>query len=184
MHSAGFVHADVKPSNIVWSELKHRWLIIDFSDSHRVDAWGKFSCTAEWAPPEVILAYAAGHELIQYTIDFDLYSVAAVLWAQITGDRPFTPLLAAGHKAAHMGHDAVRKQVLHCSCAKLRGRHVAMLQTDSAHWHVLCRVVTMDDIAFCQEQAELLDSKVLHRVFTLTLAPASSPSSIAKSLPL
>ena len=143
MHSAGFVHADVKPSNIMWSDLKHRWLIIDFSDSHRVDAWGNYSCTAEWAPPESLVAHLAGHKVIQYTIDFDMYSVAAVLWAQITGDRPFAPLLAAGHEATNMDDDAVRKQVLNCSCAKLRGRHVAVLQTDTAHWHMVCTILPM-----------------------------------------
>ena len=59
LHSVGYLHTDVKPSNIVWSSQQRRWLLIDFAGSRFLDEHGNYSCTPECAPPCIVLHFSA-----------------------------------------------------------------------------------------------------------------------------
>lgn len=94
-HSAGIVHRDVKPSNLL---LGHdgRLRLGDFGIA-RIDAWtlGRASAgvgTPGYMPPEQFLGRQVDHRA-------DIYAAGVVLYHLLTGDRPFRgPLAGILHK--------------------------------------------------------------------------------------
>jgi serine/threonine protein kinase len=157
LHAAGFVQADVKPSNIIWLEHKHRWVLIDYADSHTIDEQADWSATAEFAPPEALSASMAGTETVTYGTSFDLYGLAAVLWTEITGMRPYKPLFDRGLEAVNAGDDAVVKQVRGYGVDRA-GPHAALLRVcRPCSLQKSSRAIVLADKGACREVACLAD---------------------------
>jgi serine/threonine protein kinase/tetratricopeptide (TPR) repeat protein len=100
-HSMGFVHRDVKPSNVML--LHGHALLADFgiaravekSDARRLTESGFALGTAEYMSPE----QAAGEQHVDGRSD--LYSVACVLYEMLVGGPPFTAPTARAVMARH-----------------------------------------------------------------------------------
>jgi len=60
LHDKGFVHCDIKPSNIMCRMKSHEWLLIDFDSSCRVGE-KIMNATPHYSSPEILQAEALGH---------------------------------------------------------------------------------------------------------------------------
>jgi serine/threonine protein kinase len=85
VHIAGFIHLDIKPSNVLFSD-RDNALLSDFGQSRMMDVNG----VAEWPwmypaalPPEYFINAAA-------TPQSDVFQVALTLYRALNGDRFFT----------------------------------------------------------------------------------------------
>jgi serine/threonine protein kinase len=112
MHAKGFIHGDIKASNIIWSAWKFRWMLIDFAGARRINHVGHFSTTAEFSGPETLVRVLTRKEfLLHFTRQLDIYGVAAMLWTVLTDIRPFQPLFDRNLFAHTSADTAVQLQV-------------------------------------------------------------------------
>jgi serine/threonine protein kinase len=84
-HAAGIIHRDVKPSNVLQSGAG-TWKLADFGIAHTSDSsltiTGQFLGTPAFAAPEMLEGGQVGSPA-------DVYSLAATLYAALTGDPPY-----------------------------------------------------------------------------------------------
>lgn len=111
-HRAGFVHCDIKPSNILLSRLLDSgWMVklTDFGAARRTDELVRqgehFALTPRYASPEL----AAGRPP---TPEADLYAVGVVLFEMLSGGLPFVRDTLLETIAAHC--DAPVPSLLAC----------------------------------------------------------------------
>lgn len=97
-HVAGFVHCDIKPSNImVAEEPNEHGVLLDFGTTATIDGdtSGSFAGTPAYAAPELL-----AHDRITHAAD--IYALAAVLFECLTGTRPFSRPTIAETALAHL----------------------------------------------------------------------------------
>jgi serine/threonine protein kinase len=85
IHTSGFIHLDLKPSNILFDNAE-RPLISDFGQSRRVSATGTvtFPAVYKWSmPPEVLRSNVA-------TIRSDIYQLGILLYRSVNGNLPYS----------------------------------------------------------------------------------------------
>lgn len=89
LHDKGFVHCDIKPSNIMCRMKSHEWLLIDFDSSCRVGE-KIMNATPHYSSPEILQAEAAGHrkEIIANGA-VDVWAFACVAHEVYTGESLF-----------------------------------------------------------------------------------------------
>jgi serine/threonine-protein kinase len=99
LHQAGWLHADIKPDNIMWSAQGHT-TIFDLGFALRAGSdecgrRGELRGTVAYIAPEMISASEPVDQLS------DIYSLGATLYEMLTGQPPFrankTQLLAQAH---------------------------------------------------------------------------------------
>ena len=99
LHIGGWLHGDVKPSNILVSETGHATLI-DFGFARQVasaEANEQLLATSlTYAPPEAFNPYVA------FSPASDIYSLGITLFEMLTGHRPFPEDDACELAAAHL----------------------------------------------------------------------------------
>ncbi|MCU0804366.1 MAG: protein kinase [Burkholderiales bacterium] len=99
VHTAGVVHRDLKPQNIMFRE-NHKVALLDFGLARELDATstltqrGMVYATPLYMSPEQCLGHAHGPR-------GDLYSAGVIFWEMLTGDVPYSgenaPALAYQH---------------------------------------------------------------------------------------
>ena len=105
IHRKGLVHRDLKPSNILL-DAQGRCKLTDFGIVKELDPEGdafvSTTLVGTWA-------YASPEQLTGAPIDHrgDLYSLGVILYAMLTGRRPFAAKDMAGWLAAHRDVDPV-----------------------------------------------------------------------------
>ncbi len=102
IHSLGFVHLDLKPSNILFTD-NGTPLVADFGQSRRLGNTGtvKFPAIYRWLmPPEVLINHVA-------TIESDIFQIGCLLYRSVNGEAIYQE-----QKATILDEAEFRKQIL------------------------------------------------------------------------
>eukprot|EP00892_Ulva_mutabilis_P003623 jgi/Ulvmu1/1632/UM113_0009.1 len=165
LHAAGFVHRDLKLSNVMWLPRENRWTLIDFGCAAAIGEIAPLSFSLQYAPPEVLQAMCAGRRTIRAQSSMDAWSLGIIAWelfcnraaldifegkdvavARILGKKPL-PWEAGAAGSKHLLHQLGR----------FRPAVLGLLQRDAAE-----RLLIPDFITRCR------------RVIEETRAPPSS----------
>lgn len=100
LHRRSLIHLDLKPDNVLFSD-EIGPMLLDLGSARSVHAGpGEAGGTLGYAAPEVLVGQAA-------SIASDLYSLGAILYELLTGQRPFGELGGADLRAAVLLGDVV-----------------------------------------------------------------------------
>eukprot|EP00892_Ulva_mutabilis_P012440 jgi/Ulvmu1/9569/UM053_0059.1 len=80
LHKAGYVHRDLKLSNIMWLPRENRWTLIDFGCAACIGSMAPLAYSLQYAPPEVVRAAECGRQSIQAQSSMDAWSLGMVAW--------------------------------------------------------------------------------------------------------
>ena len=94
MHNSGFVHCDIKPSNIVKRDINNNnsndiingWKLIDFELMHAVNSKGKYNGTMGWTAPE--LHPSPKGKTNKYKPEIDIFAWGLVILYILFGTQP------------------------------------------------------------------------------------------------
>ena len=118
-HSAGIVHRDVKPANMLIDD-KGRLLLADFGIARlgredQITQTGQVLGTAAYLSPEQALGEPS-------TAASDRYALAVVAFELLTGSKPFTAENFAAQARAHVDDEPPRRQRAASVAARTRRR--------------------------------------------------------------
>ena len=78
LHHAGYVHRDLKLSNIMWLPRENRWTLIDFGCAAPIGQTAPLRYSLKYAAPEVVRAVRAGERTIVARESMDAWSLGIV----------------------------------------------------------------------------------------------------------
>ena len=109
LHSAGVIHRDISPSNIIWNSKSDELKIIDFG--HATLLWEQAGPIALASVFEGTLAYSSPEQTgrLNRVVDYrtDLYSLGATLYELLTGAPPFASRALAELPDCHIAETPV-----------------------------------------------------------------------------
>jgi serine/threonine protein kinase len=80
IHSAGLVHHDLKPGNVVWLPSVNGFTVIDFGSTAHSGEDAGISCSLAYAAPEAVAAYAKGETHMLVTGALDVWSLGIIFY--------------------------------------------------------------------------------------------------------
>lgn len=86
MHGAGYVHREVKPSNILLLPRGNRWTMADPSSAVSVGSDVSAAGVREWTAPEAAEAAASGAPTVPAAPAMDAWALGLVAFELLTGD--------------------------------------------------------------------------------------------------
>lgn len=89
LHSAGYVHRDIKPGNIMWLPRKKRWTLIDFGCAARTGSHTSTGFSLFYGAPEALRAYLSGEGGLVATEALDAWSLGVLAIELFTGKPVF-----------------------------------------------------------------------------------------------
>ena len=78
LHSAGYVHRDIKPGNIMFLPRTKRWTLIDFGCAARTGSHAPTGFSLFYAAPEVLQAYEGNKPGVLATQALDAWSLGVL----------------------------------------------------------------------------------------------------------
>lgn len=84
LHGCGYVHGDIKPTNMMLFENGHIWKLIDFEFSGKENEDDVIGYSARYAAPEIIQAISQG-KILQLRRSMDVFSLGVVAYEFFTG---------------------------------------------------------------------------------------------------
>lgn len=91
MHGAGFVHCDIKPSNIMLLAAGNRWTIADLSTAAAIGSQVSTAGGNAWTAPEVVVAAAHNALTIPAAPAMDAWALGLVAFQLLTGQQAMCP---------------------------------------------------------------------------------------------
>eukprot|EP00892_Ulva_mutabilis_P004163 jgi/Ulvmu1/2118/UM127_0003.1 len=89
LHDAGYVHCDLKPSNIMLMTSDKRWTVVGFSRAACAGAEVPLHLTLAYAAPESVRAFANGEETMRCTPEMDAWALGVIAFELLTGAPAF-----------------------------------------------------------------------------------------------
>ena len=86
LHSAGYVHRDLKQSNVMWQPQCNRWTLIDFGLVTRIGQPAKIGFSLGYAAPEVVIAFRRGEPAVIASEAMDAWSLGVLAVELFTND--------------------------------------------------------------------------------------------------
>lgn len=100
MHASGYVHSNIKPSNILWLPRQGMWAPVDFANASHIGAQTPVAIhTLGYAAPELAQACQRGDQLMKASTAADAWALGIVAFELLYG----CPAL----KVATVGHNKV-----------------------------------------------------------------------------
>ena len=78
LHQAGYVHRDLKQSNVMWLPRENRWTLIDFGCAARIGEYEPLRYSLAYAPPEVVQGAQASRRTIVADTAMDAWTLGIV----------------------------------------------------------------------------------------------------------
>ena len=97
MHAAGYVHRDLKPTNIMWLPRQNRWTVIDFGCAVRIGGSTPVRVLLPYSSPEEVRAFEHGEPWLQATPALDAWAVGVMAFELLSGEPAFKA--SAGDRA-------------------------------------------------------------------------------------
>jgi serine/threonine protein kinase len=64
VHEAGYVHRNLKPSNVLWQPSRNRWILIDYGLAAIIGEPAQIGFSLAYAAPEVVRAYRCAFNVV------------------------------------------------------------------------------------------------------------------------
>jgi serine/threonine protein kinase len=99
LHSAGFAHGDIKPSNLLWDDECKELRVIDLGWARQNFHLGQGIATRDYCPPEMLIGLP-----MKKTVD--LWMAACTIYELLTGECLFDPIEACKLKYKECSEEA------------------------------------------------------------------------------